>query len=301
MFERILLPLDGSDLAEEVLPYGEELARKMGSEVILLHVCEKSHKLAHNMHRLYLEKTAELMQQRLKEDSAKDKAPPVRAVQLFGNFTRSTRDYATANDIGLVIMVAHGFTSLKAKIMGSIVDKVFRLLKCPSLLVQPGGAQRAGDKKELISRLLLPLDSSEHSEIALPVVEELAGKLKAHVSLFTMAKRAHLFTSKDDIIGDAGANDDRLDAAEQTRLRDYLEGIEKKLKRQGLSVSSQVTLGDDQAQAITQASQETNADLVVMATRGRSPITAWVPGSIAHKLLNKGNLPLLIVSQAAKK
>ena len=65
MFNRVLLPLDGSDLAEAVFPYAEELARKLGSEIVLFHVCESSHKLALNMHRLYLEKSAELLRQRL--------------------------------------------------------------------------------------------------------------------------------------------------------------------------------------------------------------------------------------------
>ena len=149
MLERILLPLDGSDLAEAVVPYGEELARKLGSEVILLHVCPPGHKLAHNMHRLYLKKMAELMQERLKNGAK------VRTQHLLGDFTKVICDYIEKNDIGLLIMVAHGFTSLKVRLMGSIVDRIFRLVSCPTLLIRAGDGIQV-KKKELIGRILLP-------------------------------------------------------------------------------------------------------------------------------------------------
>ena len=300
MLKKILLPLDGSNLAEAVIPYGDELASKLGSEVTLLHVCEPTqpHQLAHNMHLLYLQKTAELMQERLKKASSAGTEPKVRAEQLFGDFTKSLCDYVDKNGIELLIMVAHGFTSLKVRLMGSIVDKIFRLVSCPTLLVRTNSDRRARGKKELLSRLLLPLDGSKHSELALPFAQELALKLKAELSLFKMAKKTHHARSKDDIIGEVGIDDDKLDAAELKRTEKYLKGIEKRLTQQGIKTTTSVSLGDDPAQAITTASTEADADLVVMATRGRSPITAWVPGSIAHKLLNTGDLPLLMVSKA---
>ena len=218
MFKKILLPLDGSDLAEEVIPYGEELAAKLGSEVILFHVCDESHQLAHSMHRHYLARMAELTQERLSKTLTESAAAKASAVQLFGDFHQNINDYCTANDVSLVIMVAHGFTSLKVMLIGSIVDKVFRLLNCPCLLVQTGDARRKGARKELFKRILLPLDGSEHSEIAIPAVRELGLKLETEVVLFTMAKMSHMLTSKDDIIGEAGLSDELANAAEVKAL-----------------------------------------------------------------------------------
>ena len=289
MFEKILLPLDGSDLAEEVIPYGEELSVKLGAELILFHVCDESHQLAHNMHRHYLEQLAEIS--RKKPGKCK-----VSTVHLFGDFAQTISDYCDSNNIGLVIMVAHGFTSLKVKVMGSIVDKVFRLLNCPSMLVQTGDARRKGAKKHLIQRILLPLDGSEYSETAIPYATELGSKLGADLVLYTMAKRSHMVTPKSDIIGETGMNDEAVNAAEVKRSRSYLKGMAEEMADNGFNVDVMVSLDDDQGNAITRACQETAADLVVMATSGRQPITAWAPGSVAHKLLNKGDLPLLIVS-----
>ena len=299
MLDRVLLPLDGSDLAEAVVPYGAELARKLGSEVILLHVCEPDHKLAHNMHRLYLEKMAELMQQRLKKGPAEGKGGRVRTEHLFGDFTEEICNYIEKNDIGLLVMIAHGFTSLKVRIVGSIVDKIFRLVRCPTLLIRTGDGRQVKEKTEPIGRILLSLDGSKNSEIAIPIAQELALKLKAKVSLFRMAKKAFYTSSKDDIVGDIGIDDREIDKAEQEDSQAYLKSIEEKLRQQGIDTTSSVTLGDDPAKEITAAGREAKADLVVMATRGRSPVTAWAPGSIAHKLLSTADLPLLIVRKAA--
>lgn len=295
MFNRVLLPLDGSDLAEAVYPYAEELARKLGSEIVLFHVCETSHKLALNMHRLYLEKSAELLRQRL-DLSDKGKKAKVRTEFVHGDFTEETCRFIDENGVDLLIMVAHGFTSLRVKIMGSIIDKVFRLVKCPVMLIRTDATHPALEAKELISRILLPLDGSENSEAAIPYAAALARGLPAEISLYRMARKAHYSASRDDIVGDVGLGDSELDAAEQQRATAYLEGIENNIrKKKKVCVSSCTTLGDDPARAIINASRDTDADLVLMTTRGRSGITAWAPGSIAHKLLQTGDLPLLLV------
>ena len=197
-----------------------------------------------------------------------------------------------AKDIDLVIMAAYGFTSIRVRKTGSVADKIFRLLECPSLLIRTGDSERVRDRERLISRILLPLDGSEHAEMALPIVQELASKLKAEVSLFTMVKKAYLSD---------GSDNKKANAAEQKRIQNYLQGIEKKLKQQGINASNGLTLGEKQAEAISEAVKKANADMVVMATRGRSPSHAWRPGSTAHKLLNTGTLPLLIVSGAEKR
>lgn len=294
MFNRVLLPLDGSDLAEAVYPYAEELARKMGSEIILFHVCETSHKLSLNMHRLYLEKSAELLRQRL-DLSDKGKKAKVRTVFVHGDFTEETCRFIDENKVDLLMMVAHGFTSLRVKIMGSIIDKIFRLVKCPVMLIRTDAAHPALEAKELIGRILLPLDGTENSEASIPYAEALARDLPAEINLYSMVRKAHHSASRDDIVGDVGLGDSELDTAEEKRTTVYLEGIENDIRKKKIRVSSRTTLGDDPARAITDASHNTDADLVLMTTRGRSGITAWAPGSIAHKLLQMGDLPLLLV------
>jgi nucleotide-binding universal stress UspA family protein len=297
MFKKLLLPLDGSDLAEAVFPYAEEIALKLGSEITLFHVCEPSHSLAVNMHRLYLEKSAELMRQRL-DLSDKGKRAKLRVEFIHGEFTEEICRFIEENDIDLLIMVAHGFTSLRVKIMGSIIDKVFRLVKCPTMLVRTEDSHPTGKIEELIGRILLPLDGTVTSEAAIPYTEELAKNLPTDVSLFRMVRKAHYTASKDDMVGDVGVGDSETDAAERQEAIAYLEGVAERIEKGGINTLSSVKLHDNPAIAINEAGRETCADLVVMASRGRSGITAWTPGSIAHKLLSTGDLPLLIVRKS---
>jgi nucleotide-binding universal stress UspA family protein len=246
------------------------------------------------MHRLYLDKSAELLRQRL-DLSNKGKEAKVRAEFVHGDFTEETCRFIDENEVDLLIMVAHGFTSLRVKILGSIIDKVFRLVKCPVMLVRTDGDRPAGEAKELISHILVPLDGSENSETAIPYAEVLARGLPAEINLYRMARKAYDSASKDDMVGGRGLGDSEFDVTEQQRAMAYLEDIENDLRKKKIRVSSYSTLNDNPAEAITDAGRNKDADLVLMTTRGSSGITAWAPGSIAHKLLQTGDLPLLIV------
>ncbi|APV44508.1 Nucleotide-binding universal stress protein, UspA family [Dehalogenimonas formicexedens] len=125
MFNNILLPLDGSEAAEAVIPYAEEMAKRMGSSLVLFHACEASHRQARGMHKLYMDKLAEIITQEINQSGQRTN---VLVEQRMGEFTSSLCEYIENNDINLVILVAHGFTSPSAK---SVVDDVARLAKCP--------------------------------------------------------------------------------------------------------------------------------------------------------------------------
>jgi len=288
MFEKILLPLDGSPLAEEAIPYAEELATKMGSEITLIHVCPPKDKDVHKMHRFYIEKMADNMQDNLKVK--------VKAKHFTGDLAGNICDYINENNIGLVIMTAHGRSKLRVKLLGNRVDSIFRLVSCPTLLIQTVDTRATRCAGGCFNNILLSLDGTEIGETALPVAEELAKGLGAKLTLFQMAKESQYTKSEDDIIGDTGLKDDELNAAEVERVKAYLGGIKEKLK--GIEVDSIVTLGTDPAKASTRVAQEIGADLQVMASRGHLPVTAWAPNSIAHKLLNTSDIPLMVVKSA---
>lgn len=287
MFKRILLPLDGSALAEEAIPYAEELAIKMGSEITLIHICAPKDKEVHNMHRLYIEKMADIMQKRLKVK--------VKAEHYIGDLAGKVCDYVNQNDIGLVIMTAHGRSKLSIRLLGGRVDSIFRLVSCPTMLIQTVGTRTTRCAGGCFHNIMLSLDGTEASEMALPVAEELAKGLGAKLTLFQMAKESQYTKSEDDIIGDTGLKDDELNADEMERVKAYLGCIKEKLESKGIEATSILTLGTDPAKASTKAAKEAEADLQVMASRGHLPVTAWAPNSIAHKLLNTSDIPLLVV------
>ncbi len=287
MFERILLPLDGSPLAEEAVPYAEEMATRMGSEITLIHICSPKDKEVHKMHRLYIEKMAEIMQKRLKVK--------VKSQHFIGDLAGKVCDYVNQNDIGLVIMTAHGRSKLRVRLLGNRVDGIFRLVSCPTMLIQTVDTRTTRCAGGCFHNIMLSLDGTKIGEAALPVAEALAKGLGVKLTLFQMAKESQYTKSEDDIIGDTGLKDDELNAAEIELVKAYLGGIKEKLQSKGIEVASIVTIGNDPAKESTKVANEVKADLQVMASRGHLPVTAWAPNSIAHKLLNTSDIPLMVV------
>lgn len=269
MFKKILLPLDGSELAEAVIPYGEELFRKLGSNLVLFHSCGAAHRSARNMHRLYIEKAAEIVRGRLDKDTAQGNSR-VTGEQVSGEFIPAVCSYIDEKQVDLIVMVAHGFTS---PILDSVVDDVARLASCPTLLVRPKQVEGAGD---LIQRILVPLDGTAYSQQILNIARPVAEALGAEVILFSAVKSAGL--------------DPAAVEAEKKNAREYLQSVSRLLK--GISVSVSVAEAADFAVAIDEAALQTRADMIAMVTN--SPLTEWAESSLARKLLNKGATSLLV-------
>ena len=293
MFEKVLLPLDGSELAEMVLPYGEELAGRLGSELTLFHVCSVDHKDYQHMHQMYLSGIAELMRQRIKKGRPKEEIK-INVKTLVGEPVETITNYIEKEDFGLMIMASSGASGFRLWVLGSIADKVFRTVNIPTMLVRNPITEIEGHKK-LINRLLVPLDGSQASQIALPVAEELALKLNAKISLFQMARRTYIYATMPMEAGTSGIDYAKLDAAEEKRAMSNILGTEKQLRQKGFAVTHRIVIGTDPAEGIIEAGKEVNADLVVMSTRGSSPVARWVMGSTAEKVLREGALPLILV------
>jgi nucleotide-binding universal stress UspA family protein len=141
------------------------------------------------------------------------------------------------------------------------------------MLIRTCGPYQISDKEKVIGRILLPLDGSKDSEKAIPIVQDLAQQLKTDVILFMMVQNS----------------------VQEKKAKEYLKGIGSALEQLGINVKWRIGIGEDKAKEINEAGKEVLADLVVMATLGRSLNDTWAPKSVARKLLNTGNRPLLIV------
>ena len=144
------------------------------------------------------------------------------------------------------------------------------------MLIRTCGPYQISDKEKVIGRILLPLDGTKDSKKAIPIVQDLAQKLKSEVILFMMVQNS----------------------AQEKEAKEYLKGIGSTLQRLGINISWRVVLGEDKSKEINDAGNEVQADLIAMATLGRSLVDTWAPKSVARKLLNTGDRPLLIVWKA---
>jgi nucleotide-binding universal stress UspA family protein len=298
MFEKIMLPLDGSKQAEEAIPYGEDLAKRFGSEVVLFHVCPSDHEQFQNMHKLYLDNLATAIGHEIEKGQPGVTATVKTEVEL-GEPREDICNLVEKEDVSLIVMTAVSASGLKiGKMLGSVTDHTCRTVPIPVLLIRPKKEGVIIDKSRQVSRILLTLDGSEASKLAIPVAEELAKKLKVPLTLYQMARI--IVPYADDMGNTSFVAYSELSDYEEKRVQGEILTLEQQMKDKGLNVTHRVTLGLDAAEEIIEAGKQTGADLVVMSTHGRSGIRRWALGSVAERVLRHGEIPLLLVNARAR-
>ena len=296
MYEKILVPLDGSELAEVALPYAEELAGRLGSEGTLLYVSESAEGQYHRIPQFYMQEMAKATKRGAERylEKPEGKAIKVESAVLFGHPTDEIVAYADKEDIGLIVMATHGRSGIKRLALGSVAEKIVRTAKQPVALIRAKGARPEVREKGMLNKALVPLDGSKESEAAIPYIEELASKLKGEVVLLQVVAQAYR------VIHGGGDGSAQIPYTEEEMepLRasagDYLKTVAGGLEGKGITTRSEVRVGTA-ADEIIKLADELYVDMVAMSTHGRSGVSRWAFGSVADKVLHAGNTPLLLV------
>jgi len=296
MFKRLLVPLDGSPLAEAVLPAAAYLAGTLGASVMLIHVVEKNApKEVHGYRHLTDEDEACAYL----EETAQRAFPPGVAVECHvhatetSSVTRSIVEHVGEFGSDLIVMCTHGRGDIRSWVFGSNAQQVIAAGPCPVLLIQPRESGAAPDF--ICRRILIPLDGNPDHEQVLPVAAECAAAFGAAVDLVTaVATRASLS-------GERAAISTLLPSATSALLdlmgegaADYLKGPMAQLAGAGLSVTAHFGRGDP-AQVVAAVAQEIGADLIVLATHGTPGMKAFWEGSLTPKVARQTPVPLLLV------
>ena len=290
MYEKILVTLDGSKLAEVALPYAEELAGRLGSEVTLIYVSESAEDPNHYMHQFYIRQMVEATQRAAERylKKAEGKAIKVESAMLGGHPAEEIVDYAEKEDIGLIVMATHGRSGIRRWSLGSVADKVVRATKRPVALIRTKDARTDVREKGMLNKALVPLDGSKESEAVLPYIEELASKLKGEIVLLCMLGLDYEIYQVE-----------QLKQLESLKIstRDYIERVVARLKQKGIAVNAEFRIGlpGTEAEEIIKLADEICVDMVAMSTHGRSGVSRWAFGSVADKVLHEGNTPLMLV------
>ncbi len=302
MYERILTPLDGSQLAELTLPSVELMAARLGSEITVLHVDKTAEDSSRNIHQSYLDKTIEgiksgIQKYRKGQETGEIK---VQAVNVVGDPAEVIVDYADKNDIRLIIMATHGRSGLTRWMLGSVAERVVRATHKPVLLVRVRRPRDDVSPGHFPSKgtLLVCLDGSPESECILPHAEELATRLRnLELVLFEALPTGHFTVIPGGY--DKVAHLEEQMAVDRVAAEDYLGRIVDGLKKKGIDARFEVRFGND-AEEIILFADELRADAVAMSTHGRSGIARWALGSVADRVLRRGNTPLLLVRPHGK-
>lgn len=284
MFDKILVPLDGSELARQVFPYVSEMAAAFGSRVDLVTVCEPEET---KTCQLYIDGEAERLRGSLANSSVKFKT-----AVLVGRSAELILDYAEKNDINLIVLCSHGRSGISTWSLGSTTSKVLHKIKVPLIMVQAREKMTESDKTGVFSRILVPLDGSERSAAVLPGVAEIARKLKCEVILLQVlepGKHVHSVGGLDYIQFEERV----LDAAKK-KAQQYLDKASSRFAGSKATVRSEVRVGDSAAEIIKFA-DEARCGMIAMASHGRSGIASWMFGSVTSKVLQAGKHSVMLV------
>jgi nucleotide-binding universal stress UspA family protein len=307
MYKRILVPLDGSELAETALPYAEELAEKLDSEVILINVRTSGEDPANPEHRVYLSKTVATVEQNIKKsgdllpgEKIKVDSAIIGSPGLLTHAAEQILDYTEKENVSLIAIATHGRTGIRRWALGSTAEKVVRAANCPVLIIR-ANIEIPGKIK--FSKILVTLDESKESETVLPHIESLASKLKAKITLLhVVVPPYHIYPIIQGVGYYGGAGIIKVPYSEgevkplKTKAREYLQQVCSKLKEYGIEASFKVRVGLAGEKIIEEA-EESGVDLVAMSTHGESGFSRWEHGSIADKVLHAGTTPLLLVRE----
>jgi len=141
----------------------------------------------------------------------------------------------------------------------------------------------------MYKRILVPLDGSELSKKALDHIEPLAKIFDAEIILFQVVPFMPIYGSPE-LVTPLIVDEKQKESAEK-----YLANLSEELKKRGFKVTTMVRTGHQVAVEVIDFAKESGADLIAMCTHGRSGITRWVLGSVAHKVLIRAETPILLI------
>jgi len=293
MAKRILVPLDGSELAEQALPHARYLADAFQAGLILLRVVETTPYTGNHAHVMAAHfEVQQMAQAYLEQMAAQLREHGYRVDRQILSGTAAETILACAEDQGadLIVMSTHGRSGIGRWVFGSVADKVLRGAGIPVLLIR-ASAKAAPSNAMGYDRILVPLDGSPLAEQALPHAEEMARATGAEIVILRVPTIPPFLTWGPDpgMVMPALLNE----AYEEADA--YLANVARRLHARGFVVHKAPMDPGPVADAIIDYAREANIDLIVMSTHGRSGIGRWVYGSVADRVLRGADVPVLLI------
>lgn len=291
----ILVPLDGSELAEQALSVGASRARKAGATLHLVSVHEPLPVMAMPpdfpvaMQDLE-ERRREEMVQYLESVAAAARASlstEVTASVLAGGASAALCEYVETHPVDLVVMTTHGRTGLSRLWLGSVADRMLRRLAVPVLLLHPREAPQPTEFRHL----LVALDG----EIEEPVLAAAMAVGRCDTARYTLTR---VVEPTIPIVSGLAMRPGHLPpdwtAQREIEARNYLARLADRLGSPGLEVSWQVLVGRGVADQVLELAGAIGADCIAVGTHGARGMERLLLGSVADKIVRGAGVPVLV-------
>ena len=292
VYRSILVPLDGSALAERALAVAASLATRMGSDLHLVHAHRDrvvDEIPTYGLSGAVVRAAAEQYIRDTTDRVRSSQGGSVSGVVLEGSPASAMVAHAESVGADLIVMSSHGRTGASRFWLGSVADAVMRSATMPVLMVR-GEGERASP---LFERILVPLDGSELAEAVLPHAIALAKLGEARVHLLQVEERSEDLRLS--VWGLAAREPDDLPARLATADR-YLHHVVARFESEWppATVSVEARGGHRIGEAIAQVAIEHETDLIAMATHGRGASRMLI-GSVADKVIRSTHCSVLLL------
>jgi nucleotide-binding universal stress UspA family protein len=294
--KHFLVPLDGSRMAEAALPVAVGLARPLDATITLLHVQERdAPRTIHGEPHLQEPPAAEAYLTTVAETWRPEWSKIDWHVHPNEqhDVAKSISEHAREMGADVVVLTTHGHGGLRDLLFGSIAQQVVRQDPTPTLVVRPPDDGQSGAYR--CASILVPLDGTHDSERALDFARQIAVATGARIMLASVIPTVG--TASGDLAVSAafspGATAAVLDLAQSDAGR-YLEGVAAGLRGKVSVVRTDTTRGKT-APGLAAVAAANAADLVILATHGRSGLRGALSGSVAPRLLAEVRVPVLLV------
>lgn len=301
MFKHILVPLDGSSLAECVLPHTVAMGQISGARVTFLQALEPGGDQAESM-------VVDPLDWHMRKSEAESYLNEVRArfneidldtdqAVLEGKAAQQIIDYAHQSDVDLIILSSHGKSGLSKWNISNVVQKVLMGAYTPILIIK--AFQAVGEDLAELSynQLLVPLDGSQRAECVLPWAENIAEYhlcklLLTHVvSKPEVPRRVPLTEEESELV-------QRLTELNKIQGEEYMEKVKNRFSSE---VEIFVRVNHNTAVALHEIVEEEDVDLVLLTAHGYSGETKWPYGGVVLNFIAYGTTPLMIFQDVSPK
>jgi nucleotide-binding universal stress UspA family protein len=284
MYQKMLVLLDGSKLAEVVFNYAQELSARLNIKVELLHVCTPQETDQLEMRQVYMEHVAEKLSCKAAEMRSRigDKSPTsevkAHVKVLVGYPAEEILKYADNNNIDLIMLSSHGQSGIRVWDIGNVANKVIHASKVDILMVPTELKEDVLYDRLPIRTIIIPMDGTKLSEAVIPHAISLARQRGAESEMVLL----HV-------------DDPTRQQSEITDKEKYFADLVKRIGEEGIKSSVKLLRGHP-AETIVNYIENNPAHLIVMSTHAHKGLTTMVFSSVLENVLHMvKKSPILVV------
>ena len=286
MYKKILIPLDGSKLAEQILPFARSFAEASQAPVELLKVNDPGRIAAY---------APPLQGGEYLDAVAKKFFPPhwrIEKTVELGEPATIIVERTGGDPDCLIAMATHGMSGIRRWLMGSVASKVAQTSLSPVLLIHPTETTESPASFRP-GTILLPLDGSGLAEKALAHAAEIAKRMISELHLLRVySVPSHAYVVADGVTAQGPVP---FRDAMELEATTYLNAKADGLRADGIKQLTVTAIEGDAATEIIDLVDRTPMSMVVMSTHGRSGVGRWLLGSIAERVIQHSHAPVLLI------